>query len=321
MNSNVLITSAGRRVELLEAFRNDAASMAGNITIHAADLKPELSAACRVADSASHLPHVTDPSYIGALENLCYLRNIGLVVPTTDTELMILAQHREYFANKGIHLVVSDAALISKCRDKRLTGDIFKQCGIDYPKIFKSESLSFPCFAKPYNGSSSIGARVVNNIDELTGDMRMDPSLIYMELIGSDYVEYTIDAYYDRNGKLRELVPRKRLETRAGEVSKSVTRKNFVYEILCNKLVEIAGARGCLTIQVFVNEVDHSILGLEVNPRFGGGYPLAYAAGAEYPGWLMMEYLQGKLPNFKCCWKSDLLMLRYDAKVLVNDFT
>jgi carbamoyl-phosphate synthase large subunit len=58
---------------------------------------------------------------------------------------------------------------------------------------------------------------------------------------------------------------------------------------------------------------------LEINPRFGGGYPLSYAAGAKYPGWLIDEYLLNKEVPFFDGWESDLLMLRYDSQVLVKN--
>jgi carbamoyl-phosphate synthase large subunit len=57
---------------------------------------------------------------------------------------------------------------------------------------------------------------------------------------------------------------------------------------------------------------------LEINPRFGGGFPLSNAAGADFTDWLIKEYLLGQKLPFYDLWSSDLVMLRYDAKVIVN---
>jgi carbamoyl-phosphate synthase large subunit len=101
-------------------------------------------------------------------------------------------------------------------------------------------------------------------------------------------------------------------------VSKGVTRKNHVYDYLLEKLTALKGARGCITLQLFNNVKTGRFAALEINPRFGGGYPLSYSAGALYPGWLIDEYLLGRDVPFLDSWESNLMMLRYDAKVLVH---
>jgi carbamoyl-phosphate synthase large subunit len=107
---------------------------------------------------------------------------------------------------------------------------------------------------------------------------------------------------------------------RSGEVSKGVTRKHDVYDYLLPAFKKIEGACGCLTIQIFANLENESFYGLEINPRFGGGFPLSYSAGANYPGWLITEYFLGKEIGFYDQWESDLLMLRYDAKELIHGY-
>lgn len=79
--------------------------------------------------------------------------------------------------------------------------------------------------------------------------------------------------------------PRERIEVRSGEISKSATRRNFVYDHLLAGLPGLAGARGCITLQRFANEATGRFAGIEINPRFGGGFPFSYSAGANYPGW------------------------------------
>lgn len=116
------------------------------------------------------------------------------------------------------------------------------------------------------------------------------------------------------------MVPRKRLQVRAGEVSKALTQKNQVYFQLVEKLAHLQGAIGCLTIQVFYSELNNNLLGIEINPRFGGGFPLSYLAGANYPKYILQEYLLEQSIAFNEDWKKNLLMLRYDAEVLVNDY-
>lgn len=316
---NVLLLSAGRRVELIKAFMQELHLRDLNSLMFATDLKPEMSAACQLADQAFALPRVTTSGYMEELLALCLERKVGLVVPTIDTELLGLAEQRDRFAAEGIDLVISDAALVRVCRDKRLTAQLFNSVGIDVPKILDRQQLTFPCFAKPYDGSRSVGAAKLSQAADLSDGMRDDPKLMFMEFIDQTFEEYTVDAYYDRMGVLKCLVPRHRLEVRDGEINKGVTRQHHVYEYLVGKLARINGARGCLTIQLFAHPNEKRYAALEINPRFGGGFPLSYAAGANYPGWLIDEYLLHKEIGFSDSWTPNLMMLRYDAHVLVSD--
>lgn len=314
---NVLLLSAGRRVELIKSFQIELKKRNLSSLIFSADLNPNKSAACQVSDQSFRLPHVTSLNYVEELFSLCQNKNIGLVVPTIDTELLILAKHRERFAEAGIHVVVSDETFVRVCLDKRLTVNLFESMNIGVPKILSREHLSFPCFVKPYDGSRSVGAMRLNQSSDVSEVMVNDPKLMFMELIGDDFYEYSVDAYYSRDGILKCLVPRHRLEVRDGEISKGVTRKNQLYKYLAERITNLEGARGCLNIQLFAHSRDGIYAALEINPRFGGGYPLAYAAGALYPGWLIDEYIFQKEISFFDDWTPDLMMLRYDAHVLV----
>jgi carbamoyl-phosphate synthase large subunit len=316
--ANVLILSAGRRVELVQEFQAAIRRLLPDSRVVAADALPDGSAACHVADGSAQLRRVGDAGYEHDLIALCDRLSIGLVVPTIDTELPTLARLRDTIAAYGTYACVSDAQLVAHCRDKRLTGTVFNAMDIPYPRIFDRHDVTFPCFCKPFDGSSSVGAEVLHSAAHLTDRHLGDPKVMFMELIGSDFHEYTADAYYDRVGQLKCLVPRERLEVRSGEVSKGITHGSFVYEFLWPRLQRLAGARGCCTVQVFGNPVTGGVIGLEINPRFGGGYPLTAAAGANYAEWLIREYLYGAdIPVFDG-WQRNLLMLRYDAKVLVH---
>ncbi|RTY34905.1 ATP-grasp domain-containing protein [Chlorobium phaeovibrioides] len=321
MNSkkNVLLLSAGRRVELLLAIKSEIKERGLNSRVFTTDLNPKMSAACHVADQAFAISRATEDGYMDQLLELCEEQEVGLVIPTIDTELLRLSEHRDRFSAEGIELVISDESLVRVCRDKRLTAQLFNSVGIDVPRILDRKELTFPCFAKPYDGSRSVGAAKLSQAADLSDGMRDDPKMMFMEFIDQSFDEYTVDAYYDRKGVLTCLVPRHRLEVRDGEINKGVTRKHHVYEYLIDKLAKIKGARGCLTVQLFAHPHEKRYAALEINPRFGGGYPLSYSAGANYPGWLIDEYLLTKEIGHFDGWTSDLMMLRYDAHVLVEN--
>lgn len=317
--TNILISSAGRRVELVQAFQKALVKHFPTSEVYATDLNPEFSSACHIADGYFKAPRVTSDEYISFLLDTCTKNNIGLIIPTIDTELIVLAKNKDKFNEIGTTVIISSPELVESCRDKRETAKVFSLLKIDQPKIYERDAIQFPCFCKPYDGSSGIGAMPLLNEAMLTEDILANERNMFMELVGKDYSEFTIDAYYNKLGKLCCLVPRERLEVRAGEVSKGITRKNFVYHYLLNKIDNLEGGLGCITFQVFGNSETESIKSLEINPRFGGGFPLALAAGADYPDWLIKEYFLNQEISFFDDWEDNLLMLRYDAKVIVHD--
>lgn len=321
MQNNILITSAGQRVSLVKAFQTEIKKLNENNKVFTVDLNPVLAPACHISDGYRTVKRVTDPNYISELLQICKELKIKLIIPTIDTELLILAENKTLFLENGITPIVAGLDFIKACRDKRIINGFFIENNIDIPQILDKNNLVFPLFIKPYDGSLSKDTFLIENESELTDYHFENPKLMFMEYIDhSVHDEYTVDTYYDKNGDLKCIVPRKRIFVRAGEVNKGVTHKNEIVDYVKDRLSHIVGAVGCLTMQFFFNADTKRIIGIEINPRFGGGYPLSYLAGANYPKYLIEEYILGKIINYNEDWEDNLLMLRYDDEVLVHNY-
>jgi len=322
MERNVLICSAGRRVSLVKSFQAEARLLIDSgAKVFTSDLRPELSPACQVSDATFRLGYFSEPNYMSDLLEACKKNSIELVVPTLDTELKLLAAHREAFEQENIHIVVSDLDLVTICRDKNETASFFNQHGIETVPLASVDNLEFPVFIKPIDGSSSTDIFYVRDESRLAPFMLDTSRFIHMKYLEpADYAEFTIDMYYDRNSQLQCVVPRERLETRAGEVSKGVTRRNKLVQYVTEKLGSLPGARGCLTLQVFQSRNRNEIYGIEINPRFGGGYPISHHAGANFPRWIIQEYLFGEKISRYDSWKNNFLVLRYDNDLTFDDY-
>lgn len=320
MFNNILITSAGKRVELLLEFKKELKSVFPNSQVLTVDMNPHMSPACRLSDGAFTVPPVSSPQYIECLLEICKENKIKLVIPTIDTELLILSENKDLFLKHGINIMVSDPEFISICRDKRKTKLFFDANGIKNPELRDLSDPVFPIFAKPYDGSLSTNIHIIHSVDELTPEIQSDPKLIFMEFIDkNEYKEFTVDLYYNIEGKLIEIVPRERIEIRSGEVNKGATRKNFIVQYIKTKMSFIAGARGCICIQLFYREKDNDVIGIEINPRFGGGYPLSYYSGANFPKYLIDEYFLNKSLEYTDLWRDNTVMLRYDSQVIFQE--
>lgn len=320
MDKNILITSVGKRVSLVRIFQEALRKLSLQAKVYTTDMKPEMAPAGFVSDGCFKVPRVTDDNYINRLIDICCTNNIGLIIPTIDTELALLAENKSLLREKGVEVIVSSTDFVCACRDKRKTSALFQQLDICIPEIRDKYHPKFPLFAKPYDGSLSKDIYVIRNSEELTPEIMQHPKLIFMEYIDkTQYKEFTVDMYYGKDNKVKAIIPRERVEIRAGEINKGYTRKNHLVSFLKERMDYIPGVVGCICIQLFYNEMTHKVFGIEINPRFGGGYPLSYYAGANFPEYLLREYFLNESLSYTDGWKDNTLMLRYDSEVIVYE--
>ena len=311
MKTNVLITSAGKRVSLTKKFMKELKTLFADGKVFTADMNPGMAPAGVVSDECFKVPRCTSKDYCETLLTLCQGHDIGLVIPTIDTELAVLAANKEIFAKQGIHILVSDYDVIMMCRDKRNTARFFAEHDIRIPEPRDKYHPLFPMFAKPYDGSLSSNLHIIRKQEDLTGEILNDPKLIFMEYVDkTEYKEFTVDMYYGRDNRVKSIVPRERLEIRAGEINKGIARKNYLVDYLKQRMDYVPGVVGCICIQLFYREHDKDVIGIEINPRFGGGYPLSYCAGANYPLMVIKEYLKGETLEYSDNWRDKTIMLR-----------
>lgn len=316
MNHNIIITSAGQRVALVRDFKETLVRFYAEAKVFTTDMNPELAPAAYVSDGCFEVLRVTDENYISQLLDICKKNEIGMIVPTIDTELLVLAENKKLFNDNDIIVCVSDLDFIKVCRDKRNTGDFLEKHNIRVPKAVDKYNPTFPLFAKPYDGSLSTNLHYIKNAEELTQDILDDPKLLFMEYIDKEtYKEYTIDMYYSTDNCVKCIVPRERIKIRAGEINKGRTVKCPLMDYIKERLDKIEGCIGCICIQVFFNPLTEDVVGIEINPRFGGGYPQSYAAGGNYPEMLIKEYFLGEKIAYIDDWKDNMLMLRFDDAV------
>lgn len=318
---NILFTSSGRRVELVKHFKKVYYELGVEGKIVTADLK-DTSPAGKIADKHVLVPRVDAENYIASLLTICEENNISLIIPLIDTELILLSKHKADFEAIGVRLLISSVTVHEICNDKILSTKFFGEAGFDVPMTYDTSKeisdslLKEKLLLKPANGSSGIGVHIIDSREELDFHLKYTQNPILQELIIG--AEYTIDVYTDFEGNVLTAVPRLRIETRAGEVSKGKTSRNELLIQQAKAAVEaLPGAVGCITVQCFLTK-DNKVKFIEINPRFGGGAPLSLEAGADYAHYLL-EYLSGRPITVEMdTWRDNLLMLRYDAAVFVE---
>jgi len=312
---NILLTCVGRRVSLVQAFRRALREVGVDGHVYGADWSL-LAPAFHAADKGFLVPGVNAPDYVDALLEVCREQEIHLLVPLIDWELLALAEARDRFAGAGTHVVVSSADVARTCRDKQKAFQFLSANGVDTPRLLTyKEALEgpFPLIAKDRYGSASKRVIRVHSRSAMTRVGQRSKRLLFQEYVEGR--EYTVDVYADRDGRPRDAVPRWRIQVRAGEVAKGMTVRHPSVIRASMHLVEVLGeCRGVVTCQCRVNK-EGAVKFFDVNPRFGGGVPLAIRAGADFPRWLIEEHLGRKIRIDPQGWESGLVMLRYDEAV------
>jgi carbamoyl-phosphate synthase large subunit len=320
----VLVSSAGRRVELLRAFRHTLETLGGGRVL-ATDLS-WYSGAFHDADERFTVPRITSPDFVPRMLDICEQQRVDLVIPTLDPELPVYAAARERFAAIGTTVAISSPEVAAIAGDKERTHEWLVANG--FPTVMQGTAAdvradpsawTFPLVVKPRYGSASIGVAVVDDLAELEHATAggADDMLVQTKAHGT---EHTIDLLADRDGRCLTAVPRRRIEVRAGEVSKAVTVRSPALAELAEKVcAALPGPFGALNFQVFVSPDAGQLAVIELNARFGGGYPLSYAAGADFPLALVQDALGQPITAPLEGWRDRLVMLRYDAAVFVNE--
>lgn len=314
---NILILSAGRRVELVKLFKKTAKEMGIEGKVVAADLS-DTAPAIYFADCFYLIPRIGAPDYLDEIVNICNQENIGLIIPTIDTELLILAENKQMIEEStSAKVLISDLSVIEICRNKINSQKFFEENGFGVPKEIKDihdDNIEFPVFIKPLDGSSSINAFKVNNREELEFFYSYIDKPIVQEMMVGD--EYTIDVFLDFDSNLITMVPRRRIATRSGEIAKGKIVKDREIMEDVRRLMKVLKPIGHITVQCMKTE--KGIQYIEINPRFGGGAPMAIESGANSCKNLY-RLLQGEKLEYNEDYKENLLFLRFDDSIMLDE--
>lgn len=287
---NILLTSVGRRNYIVDYFKK---ALNSRGRVFAADCSAT-APALYSADSQIIMPSIRDENYVEHLIEVCKKNEINAVLSLIDPELSILSENRELFEKEGIKCIVSEPEAIEICFDKYKTYKFLRDSSLPYVKTYISSEdavnaimnneIKFPVIVKPKKGSASRSITKAENKEELLSAMESEDGMIAQEFM--DCPEWGIDVFVDFiSGEVINIFTKKKLQMRAGETDKAVSVKDTALSNMCRKLVEKLGLRGPIDIDCF--ETKDGFVISEINPRFGGGYPLAYACNVDFAGMIL----------------------------------
>ncbi|MBN2770555.1 MAG: ATP-grasp domain-containing protein [Spirochaetes bacterium] len=320
---NILITSSGRRSLLVEYFRKEFKDIGKVITTDCSELAP----ATYFSDKNYIVPRIDDPKYIKSLLDICKKEKITGIFSLIDPELSLIAKHEKDFKKIGVRPIVSPYNDCELWLDKYDTYNFLRKnkfnCALTFNKFndfetdLKNKEIEFPAFIKPQKGSASLNINKVKNIQEAKIVFNSGEKMIIQEyLIGQ---EIGVDVYVDIISKeVISIFAKEKLAMRAGETDKARSFKCKNLFGLIKKLISKTDLVGPLDIDVF--KIGRKYFISEINPRFGGGYPLAFECGENFPK-LILNNLSGKenKPNISA-YEENVIMMKHD-RIMVNNVT
>ena len=320
---NILITSCGRRTQLIKYFKNEFKDI-GNVVVTDCD---ELAPALYFADKFYITNRINDTNYINDLIEICKKEKIKGIMSLIDPELSLLAKNKEKFKEIGVELIGSDYETTELCFDKYeffkfLNENNFKCAKTyisleDFKKDYNDGKISFPVFIKPRTGSASLGINKVDFIEHLELLYKLFPNMIIQEFIPGQ--EYGVDCYIDLvSSEVISIFAKKKIKMRSGETDKAVSIKNEKLFNIIEELVRKLNLRGTVDIDVFESNGEWIIS--EINPRFGGGHLLAYKCKENYPQFIINNLNNNKnKPNIGS-YQEGKYMLKHDTLLVRDDW-
>lgn len=340
---NILFSCAGRRNYLIEYFKREIGDN-GKIIVVDSDYTAAALAFAK-ADFSIEMPSLYHSDYLNVLNNVIKDNNVDLVIPLNDLELPLMSENKRLFEESGAKVIVSDPNVISFCADKWQTYKFFKKLNISTPLSFlkiedveealSKKVLSFPIILKPRWGFGSIGIEEVRSLEELhfayklllikikrsvvanMNDDNFVDTIIFQQKI--DGQEYGVDILNDFKGSYCASFVRKKLAMRAGETDKAVTVIDSKFSKIAKKVGEATKHIGIMDCDFFV--VDNEVYFLEMNPRFGGGYPFSHEAGVNIPA-IYLAWSRGDFDIAKYIdYRSGCIFSKYDRIIKVVEQT
>jgi len=336
-NMNILLTSAGRRTYLVEYFKEALKMAQSPGLVHAANSK--ISPAFLAADKKVVTPLIYQKEYIPFLLDYCRRWEIGLLVPLFDIDLPVLAAAREKFESQGTVVVTADVSEVEICNDKWKSFTALTGQGIKTPKTWleaekavlaqREGEVSYPLIVKPRWGMGSLSVYQADDEEELLLFERKiqreihDSYLKYeagqekANVIIQEKIQGTelgLDVVNDLNGIYRTCAAKKKEAMRAGETDEAQTVEIPELTRLGKQLAGFLRHRGNLDVDILERQGEYYVL--EMNARFGGGYPFSHAAGLHLPYALVMWAL-GKEPEEKYFHAKAGLHAQKDIQMLV----
>lgn len=283
---NILITSASKKIPLIQAVQSSAFKVNPDIKVIAGD-SDEYALARYIANEFWKMPDITDEE-VDSIICGCKEREIGIIIPTRDGELLFWARYAAKFYQSGIDVIISPESSVKLCFDKLSFSQFGITYGFPFIKSFNHpDKLSFKSYVvkERYGaGSKNIGLDM-NRKEALLYSKNLENPIFQPFIPGK---EISIDAWANRDHNIKGVVLRNRDRVLNGESQITTTFRDDNLESLVVQILESLSLRGPVVMQAIIDNKGNPHI-IECNSRFGGASTASIAAGLDIIYWILLE--------------------------------
>lgn len=314
---NILLTSVGRRGYLVDYFKE---ALKGDGHVFAANTHARTDGMLR-SDHSIVVPKASDPSFPSTLRDLCKQHSVDILISLHDWEIPYISLISSELYDQGTQCIIPKMPIVDTCLDKWKMIQFVESLGLHHPKTFlhpdgakaalQSAEISYPLILKPRFGHGSIGIEIIHSLEELDLGYSLSTlrnqhnhglslfqtehrsTVLIQEFV--DGTEYGLDIVNNLSGEYQCTLIKEKISMRSGETDSAITRNRPPLEAcgrtLANHLCHPA------IIDVDVKQSKQGVIHiLDINPRFGGGYPFSHVAGANIPA-AIIAWSRGEEPD------------------------
>lgn len=302
----IIISSAGRRLYLIDWFREafEALGVEGRVVVAENDPK---SSSASYGDVGRWLPRYDDPEYGPELLRLVAEFDAKVFVSANDYELMhvhVNSGLADTLRQRSVLVPGVSALWQAGCVDKLKMARMLASIGVPTPATISGAdncgidelSAQFDEFVVKHRfGSGSSGLRFVSgeHVRHAVAEAALsapaahghpptsDDVVVQPKLAGTEYGVDIIGSLTG-DGMLSGVLARRKLRMRAGETDKAVTVDSAPFAQVSELISQASKLTGLIDVDMFVDD-SGEVSVIDINPRFGGGYPFVHLAGADVP--------------------------------------
>lgn len=282
---HIIVTSISSKVPLLKAVKTAVSASRPEAQVYGADTNDKCIGQYFV-DHFWPCP-MLNQLYIDDFITYCTARQITVVIPTRDGELLYFARHKKLLAESGISVMVSDEAAVHLCLDKLTFSEQLAR--FKYPVIpsyrICPEGLSSYVVKERFGaGSEAIGVHL-NEEQAKAHALQLKQPIFQPYITGS---EYSVDVYVSRDGIAKGAIVRSRELVLHGESQITTTIRMPHVEKLMMQIAENYSFKGHIIFQILLDDSGQVHI-IECNCRIGGASTLSFAVGLKSVYWFLQE--------------------------------
>jgi len=272
---NILIEASGSLTSgyIIKAIKNSGNRVIGS------DIS-DFNHAKVMCDDFILMPKHNDKNLWKKISTLLDDYNIDIVIPSFDETLLGWSERVSFFRSKNIKVIISPIDTIKTFQDKWIAFRFFKNIGILTPESSLKSEFEI---IKPRVGRGGSGIF----LNDFKSEIDMTNMISQKKIIGQ---EYTVDCFFDVNGRPIYIIPRERLNVIDGKSSKGIVVKNLKIEDLVKKISLSIKFKGPINFQFFITDKKEIYI-LEINTRIAGGMALGFAASENWIELIIQNFI------------------------------